>query len=382
MACVKRRRNRWVVDFRDHDGRRRWESYKTREQADDALKRRIGELKSGTYTPPTAVPTFRELAADWLETKRGKHPATFAGYQTEVELHLVPALGELKVTELRTAHLEHFRDDRRKAGLAPVTVNKLLTRAGAILKLAQRRDLIAANPAKVAERVEGEVKEVTLGYEDVGDEDGAVDPETVPTPAQVKAILDHAEGQYRAYLTAAALTGARPSELTALTWSDVDLEARVIRIRRAVTWARERGTKGRPQHRFFQPKTKSGRRDIPIPAELVSALRTWKLACPPTADDLVFPSDAGTPKHRSTIAHKGLGPAIKAAEVPHFKLYAFRHFYASWLILRREPDTSVARKMGHADANVTRRIYAHWFKDASLETGAVDELGAVLSGSR
>jgi hypothetical protein len=40
MACVKRRRNRWVVDFRDQDGKRRWQSYKTRDEADTALSTR------------------------------------------------------------------------------------------------------------------------------------------------------------------------------------------------------------------------------------------------------------------------------------------------------------------------------------------------------
>jgi hypothetical protein len=49
MACVVKRRGKWVVDFRDHEGKRRWETYETRREADDALAKRIGEVKGGVY---------------------------------------------------------------------------------------------------------------------------------------------------------------------------------------------------------------------------------------------------------------------------------------------------------------------------------------------
>lgn len=380
MACVKRRRNRWVVDFTDAAGKRRWESYRTRDEADAALSKRVRQLDNGSYLPEAAVPTFRAVAGDWLEGKRSRAMNTYVGYQTHLELHLLPALGDLTVRELRASHFETFRAARLRAGLSPQTVNKLLTTAAAVLKLAERRDLIDRNPARVVERCRRQVREIAIDDETRDGDDGAVDPATVLSPEQVGKLLQHAPaGLYRAYLWTAALTGARPGELTGLTWADIDLERRMIRIRRTVSWARERGAKGPARAGFYPPKTKAGRRDIPIPAELVLQLRGWKAACPATDLGLVFPGDNGKPKHRSTITHKGMKPALTAAKLPHVKLYSLRHSYASILILKREPDTSIAKKMGHADANMTRRVYAHWFE--GVETGAVDEIGAMIGAA-
>ena len=56
MACVKRRRNRWVVDFRDQDGKRRWQTYSTRDEADTALSKLVPAVKQGTYRPPAELP--------------------------------------------------------------------------------------------------------------------------------------------------------------------------------------------------------------------------------------------------------------------------------------------------------------------------------------
>lgn len=57
MACVVKRRGKWVVDFRDQHGKRRWETYKTRKQADDALATRIGQVKGGAYRSAADLPT-------------------------------------------------------------------------------------------------------------------------------------------------------------------------------------------------------------------------------------------------------------------------------------------------------------------------------------
>jgi integrase len=79
--------------------------------------------------------------------------------------------------------------------------------------------------------------------------------------------------------------------------------AACIYIRRTVSWARVNGETIRP--RYFPPKTKAGVRRIRIPAELVAALRVWKLQCP-ADDDLVFPAADGRPIRRSNALRYGL----------------------------------------------------------------------------
>ena len=45
MACVRKRRGKWVVDFRDQHGKRHWETYRTKKEADDALAERHQDVR-------------------------------------------------------------------------------------------------------------------------------------------------------------------------------------------------------------------------------------------------------------------------------------------------------------------------------------------------
>jgi integrase len=105
-------------------------------------------------------------------------------------------------------------------------------------------------------------------------------------------------------------------------------------------------------------------------SELVSALRRWKLACPPSALDLVFPNVEGTPRHRSTIAHDGLLPALEGAELRRVTIHSLRHTFASALIIQGYPVTQVAYLLGHSSPSITLSVYSHWFKDVKTDAMA------------
>ena len=196
-------------------------------------------------------------------------------------------------------------------------------------------------------------------------EDGAVNPRSVLSLAQARQVIAVATpGLYQTFLLTAVQTGGRVGELTALTWNDVDLAAGHLTIGRSVSWARRRDAEvGQGGPTYGAPKTKSGRRRIPLRPELVAALKRWKLACPPTADGWVFPSDTGTtPGHRSTLAHQALHPACDRAGLPRVRIHSLRHTFASTLLMAGRSETEVAALCGHKDSSITRRVYSHWLK--------------------
>jgi integrase len=364
MACVKRRRGRWVVDFRDQDSKRRWQTYRTRDEADTALSKLTPAVREGTYRPPTELPTLAAVARDWFATKTGHRVSSQAGWQVHLDVHIVPALGRRRIDQIGVADVDAFRDNRRVAGLAPQTVNKLLTTLAAVFTFAQRRELITRNPAAVAERCRLNADEVametTAAAADDEDTD-AVNPAEVLSAIEAGAMIAAApEGFDRTYLLSAVLSGGRVGELTALTWPDVNFSTGRLRIRRSVSWARLRGqTDTKP--RFYEPKTDAGKRTIDMDPALIAALKRWKLACPPSPLNLVFPTADGTPKHRSTITHHTLKPALAAAGLRPVTLHSLRHTCASALILGGTDCLEVAKFLGHAKPTVTMSVYAHWF---------------------
>ena len=187
-------------------------------------------------------------------------------------------------------------------------------------------------------------------------------------------------GLYRALFTTAALTGARSGELFALRWGDVEMPKNgpaFIYIRRTVTWARVSGEEIRP--RYFPPKTKAGVRKIPIADELATALKVWKLQCPPTAEGLVFPAADGRPIRRSNALRCGLWSALRRAGLRRVNMHSLRHSFASALIAGGARVTEVQHLLGHASPAITLKIYSHWF--SSVDSGAVGLLSKAILGN-
>ena len=210
-----------------------------------------------------------------------------------------------------------------------------------------------------------------LGADEDAPQETSIDPEDVLSADEVAQLIAAARpGFYQTFFLTAVLTGARVGELTALTWDDVDLDGAKLQIKRTVSWAKARGTTGRAKPHFYPPKTASSRRSIPMSAELVSSLRRWKLACPPSALNLVFPNTEGTPRHRSTIAYDGLRPALKRAGLRPVTIHSLRHTFASGLIMQGRRITEVAHLLGHSKPDVTLRVYSHWFKDTKTDAVA------------
>jgi integrase len=205
----------------------------------------------------------------------------------------------------------------------------------------------------------------------------------VPTPEEAGWLIAAAgPGLFRTYFMAAVMTGTRPEKLLALPWSNVDLDGRTVSIRVAVSWARTRAEKaaGVRGPRFFAPKTKASRRVIPLPPELVMALRWWKRQCPASTQNLVFPKPDGSPMHRKVLYDQGLVPALARAGLRHFDVYSLRHCFASTLAMQGRPATEVAYDLGHSSAAITQAIYQHWFPKE--RTGALDELARAVLGQR
>jgi integrase len=160
----------------------------------------------------------------------------------------------------------------------------------------------------------------------------------------------------------AIFTGLRASEIRGLRWVDVDLERNELHVRQRADIF---GTLG-------APKSKAGRRDIPLSPIVVNTLREWKLAS--GSSDLVFPSRSGRPMSRGSIVDTGWHPVQIAAGVVDEKgepkypgLHALRHFYASWCINRKVdgglelPLKVVQARLGHATIGITADTYGHLF---------------------
>src|SRR5262245_34482825 len=93
MACIKKRRGKWVVDWRDSQGRRRWETKADKKAAQD----RLAEiLRDEGVERVLENRTFREYGDWWLETvaKGTIKESTYQEYDAVLRNHVYPTLGD------------------------------------------------------------------------------------------------------------------------------------------------------------------------------------------------------------------------------------------------------------------------------------------------
>ena len=154
---------------------------------------------------------FRELAEDWFVSKGDRRPGTVGNWRAQIDLHLNPKLGDLRLDRIDVALIEKLRDELR-AKLSAKSVNAVLTTAAAIFKLAVRRKLATGNPAADAERA-------FIGATELKDEATKEQARRRRSAAQtrgsfgsdeIRKVLEKAEpGYYRTLFLTAYLTGMK-----------------------------------------------------------------------------------------------------------------------------------------------------------------------------
>jgi integrase len=242
-------------------------------------------------------------------------------------------------------------------------VRKVRTSLGSILADAQERGLVAQNAVHSLRRKRRRGKETRSERRRIGKLEVGVD---IPAPSEIRAIVAQLDKdtRYRPLLLTAIFTGLRASELRGLRWKDIDLKRGEINVRQRAD----------RYHKIGPTKSDAGERTIPLVPMLVNVLRTWKLACPKGALDLVFPNKQGAVQDYSNILKRGLWPVQIAAgvvtrtgEAKYSGLHSLRHFYTSWCINRKAdgglelPLKLVSARLGHASIQLTADRYGHLF---------------------
>ncbi len=389
--AIKKVKGGYQADYRDDRGVRIRKTYRLRTDADRFIREQKDAIDNGIYISPRQSPTFEEMAELWYREKtlgvgckRVPRPATLSAWRIHLDRHLIPKLGKKTLDRIDTPVMEQTRDDLKKGneetnGVSPQTANKILNTATSIFKLAIKKKRTRENPAANTDRLGLDDGEIVKGEGRKGSE--ALSEDAVLSPDEISRLIAVTEADLSGTLVLTAIfTGARHDELLALKWGAIDLEAGKIWIRESLTWARLKGEQFTERWRFYPPKTKAGLRQLTAPPELVARLRPWKLKCPPSKLDLVFPTPDGKPIQRHHTLRCGLHPLLRRAGLRTVDMHSLRHSFASMLIMDGAPVTEVSALLGHSNPTTTLSIYSHWFK--GVETGAVAKMARSLMGKK
>lgn len=266
-----------------------------------------------------------------------------------------PALGpyERRVQELE---VRATTVDRRGA----TDVGKAVAMLGRFLAWAQGKHYVTVN-------VTGSVKKPRVQRRI-----DRTDEENVYAPREIELLLAAAEpGLARTALGVLAYGGLRIGELRALTWGNFSAVAGTVRVERA---ADDKG-------KIDAPKTTKGARTIELPGFLVRQLKEWRLQCPPSGQDLMFPDSAGGVLDDNNFRKRHYQRAQRRAGLRGIELHKLRHTAGSLWIAAGCDLQTVSTKMGHANLSITLSVYAHDFKRSSVASVAT-KLEAFLKAEK
>jgi integrase len=346
-----------VLDLKVNGARKRkWHSFKgTKREAQIECARMIAAMDEGDYVETNKKLTVKQFLNDRLaawEAAKRITPKSVERYRELIDNQITPHLGAKPLQSLRAIDIENWhgtlvssgRLDGR-GGLSPRSIghaHRLLTR---MLKEAVKFGLIVKNAAIDSDSLpKVTAKEVQI----VGE-------------SQLPVLLEKLKGnKIEPIVLLALFCGLRRGEILALAWVNIDLDHKVLRVRRTLEETREGGL------RFKEPKSKAGRRDVTMPDIVVDVLRRHRVAQlelraklgvgRPTDDALVFQRLNGRPigpRHFSA----NMWPAVAhSIGMPGITFHALRHTHASQLIHAGLDVVTISKRLGHYDARAAKAI--------------------------
>jgi len=375
MKAFKVHRNNeeyFRVDLPKHlfpDGKRRSAMGKTRREALERADQIVQKRKKGLRTEEAkaSLANFLERFLEFYKTEGGVALRTWQDYRYHAEQNVIPAIGAMRLSDLKTRDVDLCLKSLRDRGLGDRTVEYAQAVLRRALQFAVEWEILDRNPAAARFRATKRKRTVKPGGTKV----------QFLNPDGARRFLEVARGDRHEALYALAITtGLRPEELYGLRSKDIDLDATRLTVNQVLSKTRRKKGQDMPRFVFGPPKTDKSRRTIDFP-DFVRALlieerhrvvqsralagKNWE------ENGLVFPSEVGTPLEERNVLRR-LQAICEANGLPRLRLYDLRHTHASLLIHEGVHPKKISERLGHSSIKLTMDTYGHLFEGSDRDS--------------
>ena len=312
--------------------------------------------------------TVAEYLMQWLKDYclPNLAPRSAETYEYIAKKHIIPALGNILLTSLKSQDLQHLYTEKLDAGLSNRTITYIHITLHKSLKTALRTGMVNRNVAD------------------------AVDPPRIVryamkimSPDDIEHFLELAKDTpYYALFYTLITTGLRLGEALALRWGDIDLLGAELTVARSLQQLDSGKTV------ISQTKTDKSSRTIAISPSTALVLRQHKEVeeakrqAPGqmlTDNDDVFCRYDGQPYLPNGITH-AFSQLAKKAGLEGIHLHSARHTRASLMLKLNVHTLTVSRMLGHSNIQTTLNIYSHL--SPGLEAAAAARLDELITNRR
>lgn len=340
------------------NGKPKWHSIPgvkvTRKDAEKFLNELVYRLNNNTYVDAKKM-TFGELLNKWLASRK-LAPKTCYRYKEIIDLHLAPALGEIRLDRLQPLHLQDYYQRALKEGRiglknasSPGLSGTTLLQHHRIIHCALQQavmwELLSRN---VADAVIPPKKEKPVLFE--------------PALEVIFEVLDALKEELIYMPVVLAISaGVRRGEVLGLRWKDYNEKTKKISIVQTLQRVQGEGLK------FFPPKTPGSRRQVELPPSTVAELKKhrtnqkkYKLALGDAYQDygLICCWDDGRPIDPDYVT-KRFEKITERLGCPKFRFHDLRHAHATFLLASGVDPKSIQDRLGHSTVAFTLDQYSH-----------------------
>jgi len=341
----------WI--FINHQGKRKAKKVGTDKKMAKDVARKIEQrlVVGGLGLLKPNASSFKKYAEEWLARPHNWKESTKEDYTSKLRNHVYPRIGGLGLDRIGKREVRVMLDDLLKGGLSTKTVKCVRAVVSGVLNAAAEDDLVERNVLRDV-KAKG------------GDGNKGTEPKAL-TAKEAIALLEKAEGTpYHPMILCGLTTGLRLGEIEELRWKDVDLDERVIEVKRSHRKGRVTDTKNHHNRR------------VDVPQILAQLLRELKIQCKEKLwkknieEELVFK------RIGRTTLRTNLHKLLEEAKLERRRFHDLRHTYASLRLLKGDNIGDVSKQLGHASIQITFDVYGHWIP--SSFKSEVDELGQMF----
>ena len=300
---------------------------------------RIEKIRQKERPEAVCHKTLNEIFSEWYELiKQRVKESTAANYHMKAEKHILPYFGEKAISSIEQKDIYAFISAKKNAGLSNRYISDIV--------------ILVKNLFKYTVRT----------YHIFNPMDGIALPKCTTPDIQ---LLDKTEQQqlqkyisenqnYGTLGTALAIsTGIRIGELCALQWRDLDLEKRILTVRKTMQRIQCPSDTVRTKLVITDPKSESSRRKIPIPDCMMNFLLKFR----GKPEEYVL-TGTEKPIEPRTMQYR-FRTILKNANLPSVHFHALRHIFASTCIQLGFDVKTLSELLGHSSVEITLNRYVH-----------------------
>jgi len=348
---------------------------KTEKEIVQKLQQMQSDITQGTYTEPTRLTVSKWLDV-WLNTYCDHmKQTTFDTYSHNIEKHIKPALGGIKLQQLTTHAIQGFykqlstsgrilqKGQKKKAptGLSAKTVKNIHATLHGALQQAVLLSYIKTNPSAACTlpRVEKKQMQILQGEQ---------------IAVFIKATENH---RYRALFLTMLFCGTRRGETLGITWDCVDFHNGTILINKQlqrkdsklqlVAVKNDKPRRLEPPPTVFQLLRELKQKQA---EKMLLAGQLWE------KNNLVFSNDFGQPLDADGV-YAAYKTFLRNNALPNIRLHDLRHTSATLMLQNGDSIKTVQEALGHSSAGFTLDVYGH--VTPSMKKESAERMEAFIS---